>query len=304
MKKKHSNLVGSTTPEIAFARSELGRRLLAIQAEGPASSQGIADFILRNSVRVTALGIIELGNNCKVSAATVSRFARMLGFPNYSSMRSAVAEALQAALDPVDKLRHSIQRNEHASSPGIESLDYARANIDATRQGLAAADVDTAVSRINRARIVYVMGFGLSSHLAAMLALLLQPFCLHVVDVVAFGGNEVAAGRLMNIGEKDVLVAISFPRYAIDAVKLSGYARSRGAYVVTISDSLASPLSKAADLALVATCDHPILPSSATAALALIETLTASLMVANRKNLAKAAELTEAIAPYLLETLS
>jgi DNA-binding MurR/RpiR family transcriptional regulator len=65
---------------------------------------------------------------------------------------------------------------------------------------------------------------------------------------------------------------------------------------------MASPLSKLADTSLLARSDHPILPSSSTAALALMETIVASLMVANKKNVTKAAELTAAIAPYLLGT--
>lgn len=300
MKNKPTSSVGSTTPEIAFAQSGLGARLLAVQAEASASYSGIADFILRNSVRVTALGITELGQACNVSGATVSRFARAMGFASYAAMRSAVAEALQSALDPIDKLKNSIERSAHAAAPGIESLDYANANIDATRQGLTLAAIDQVVAKIGRAGTIYVMGFGLSSHLAGMLALHLQPFCPHVVDVVAFGGTEVAAGRLMNIADKDVLIAISFPRYAIDAIKLTGFAKAHGAYIVTITDSLASPLSKLADTSLLAKSDHPILPSSSTAALALMETIVASLMVANKKNVAKAAELTAAIAPYLL----
>jgi DNA-binding MurR/RpiR family transcriptional regulator len=295
------SLTGSTTPEIAFAQSELGARLMALQASGPASSHGIADFILRNSMRVSALGITELGHSCGVSAATVSRFARALGFTNYSAMRGAIAEALQAALDPIDKLRSSIERSAQASTPGIDSLDYASANIDATRRGLSEASIDKVVDKIGRARTVYVMGFGLSSHLAGMLALHLQPFCSYVIDVVAFGGTEVAAGRMMNITDSDVLIAIAFPRYALDVIKLAGFAKTRGAYVVSISDSMASPLSKLADLALLAKSDHPILPSSSTAAMALIETLVASLMVANKDNVTKATALTAAISPYLMQ---
>jgi DNA-binding MurR/RpiR family transcriptional regulator len=67
-----------------------------------------------------------------------------------------------------------------------------------------------------------------------------------------------------------------------------------------ITDSLASPLAKLADQPLLAKCNHPVLPSSGSAALALIETLAASLMVANKKNVVKAAELSAAIAPFLV----
>lgn len=304
MTKKTSTAARATTPEIAFARSELGVQLLALQADGPASSHGIADFILRNSVRVSALGITELAAHCDVSAATVSRFARSLGFANYSAMRSAIAEALQAGLDPVEKLRSSIERGSNTAHPGADSLDFALANLSATRQGLSSAELDQVVTRIDRAKTVYVMGFGLSAHVAGMLTLHLQPFCPEVVDVVAYGGTEVAAGRLMNITSKDVLIAISLPRYAIDAIKLASFAKSRGAYVLALTDSLASPLAKLADRSLLAKGEHPVLPSSSTAVIALVEVLVAALMVANKKNLGKAAELTAAIAPYLYDAKS
>lgn len=299
---KKSSGQPATTAEIAFAHSELGRQLLALQAGGSSSSHGIADFILRNSVRVTALGITELAGSCGVSAATISRFARSLGFANYSAMRSAVAEALQSGLDPIEKLRTSIERNTGATSPGADSLDFALANLSATRQGLSALDLDQVVARIDRAKTVYVMGFGLSAHVAGMLVLHLQPFCPFVVDVVGYGGTEVAAGRLMNITAKDVLIAISLPRYAADAIKLTTFARSRGAWVLALTDSLASPLAKLADRALLAKSDHSVLPSSSTAAIAVVEVLVAALMVTNKKNLSKAAELTTAIAPYLYDT--
>ena len=80
------------------------------------------------------------------------------------------------------------------------------------------------------------------NNLAALLALDLQPFCRQAINVVEFGGTEVAAGRLMNIGPKDLLIAISFPRYASDAVMLTRYARDRCAHVIALTDSMASPL--------------------------------------------------------------
>lgn len=289
----------STTPEIAFARSELGARLQQLRAEGSSTSAGIAEFILRNSVRASAMSINDLGASCGVSAATVSRFVRALAFTNYAAMRSAIAGALQDELSPIEKLRGSIERNTDASFPAGDSLDYASANIGATRTGLARAQLDQVIGAIVRAKTIYVMGFGLSAHVAAMLVLHLQPFCPFVVEVVAFGGTEVAAGRLMNITEKDLLITISFPRYSLDAIKLTAFARERGAVVVALTDSSASPLTAHADHTLLAKSDHAVLPSSSTAAVALVEALVCSLMVANRKNLARAAELSAAIGPYL-----
>lgn len=288
-----------SSPDAAFAQSPLGQTLMHVLTSGSASQRQIADYLLRNQMRVTALGIEELADSCQVSTATISRFARDIGQKNYSAMRSAMAETLQSLLQPVDKLRRTIQRRARATSPITESLEYAAANIAATSDALSPPAMQTVVRRLTRAKVVYVMGFGLSANLAGMLVQHLQPFCPHVVEVVGIGGSEVAAGHLVNLTAHDVLVVISFPRYTLDCIGLASFARDRGACIVALTDSPASPLAELADHALYAQSTHPVLPSSASTALAMIEALAVALMVSNKKNVEKAARLSEVIAAYL-----
>jgi DNA-binding MurR/RpiR family transcriptional regulator len=289
----------SASPDIGFAESSLGQALLRVLAEGSVSNRAIADHVLRNQVRVTALGIGELAEACDVSTATISRFARDLGFKNYAAMRGAVAETLQSVLQPVEKLRSTIARRAATASPALESLGYAEAAITATSRALAGAQIDRIGADLTKARAVYVLGFGLSSFLAGALAMHLQPFCRHVIEVAASGGTEVAASHLATITSKDVLVVISLPRYTLDAVSLTRFARDNGATIVSITDSPASPLAELGHHVLYAHSTHPVLPSSSSAALAVIEALAVSLMTSNKANVAKAARHTEAIAAYL-----
>jgi len=291
-------LSSAAAPDIGFAESGLGQALLRVLAEGSASNRAIADHVLRNQVRVTALGIGELAEACAVSTATISRFARDLGFKNYAAMRSAVAETLQSVLQPVEKLRTTIARRA-ASSPALESLGYAEAAITATSGGMDGDKIDRIGATLTKARAVYVLGFGLSSFLAGALAMHLQPFCRHVIDVAVGGGTEVAASHLATITGKDVLVVISLPRYTLDVVPLTRFARDSGATIVAITDSPASPLAELGHHVLYAHSTHPVLPSSSSAALAVIEALAVSLMTSNKANVAKAARHTGAIAAYL-----
>ncbi|MFL6657303.1 MAG: MurR/RpiR family transcriptional regulator [Massilia sp.] len=287
------------SPEVAFAESSLGEQLRRVLSEGSGSQRAIADYLLRNQVRVTALGIEELAEHCQVSTATISRFARDIGFKNYAAMRAEVAATLQSVLQPVDKLRNNIARRAGSTAPALESLEYAAANVKACGQALDLRELEQIVTVLTRARAVYVMGFGLSSQLAAMLALHLQPFCQQVIEVAGQGGTEVAAGHLANITARDVLVVISFPRYSLDVIRLAEFARQRDACVVSITDSPASALAELANHVLYAQSTHPVLPSSATAAIAVIEALVVSLMVSNKDNVAKAARLTDAISAWL-----
>ena len=291
--------IQSNSPEMVFAKSSLGEALMAVLQEGTASNKRIADYLLRNQVKVTALGIEDLAALCQSSTATVSRFARDMGFNNYAGLRNQIAETVQAVFQPVEKLRNTIENRNSTSSAASGSLQYATANIDAASHGLTDAVMTQVVARLTKATTVYIMGFGLSAHLAGMLALHLEPFCSHVVEVVGYGGTEVAAGHLSNITEKDVLIVISFPRYALDVIRLTQFARMHSTCIIAITDSAASPIAQLGDYLLLAPSNHAVLPSSSTAAVAVIEALVSSIMVSSKKNVEKAQRLSEALAAYL-----
>lgn len=303
----HPKPFASPLVDTAFAQSPLGFKLREVLADGRGSNVAIADFLLRNPVRATAWGIEELALNTQTSTATLSRFARTLGFDGYAALRSGMADALQHALQPVfqpvDKLRNALQRKDQSgrnSNPIIaESLEASVSNFQSAASSLNPAMLVATAHKILAAETVYTLGFGISAHLSAMLALDLQPFCRQAINVVEFGGTEVAAGRLMNIGPKDLLISISFPRYASDAVMLTRYARDRCAHVIALTDSMASPLAHWSHDVLLAPATHPVLSSSYTAALLVIEALVTSLMVSGDNQVAQAEKLTDAISAYL-----
>ena len=282
----------------AFAESNLGLALMQARGEGSSSQQVIAEALIRNPLQASAMSIEEMASFTGVSTATLSRFARAIGFAGYPDLRHALAATVQNVLRPVEKLRDTFERGPEAS-PLRSSLEATLANLRATAEGLSPQMLAGMAQRLADARCVYVMGFGLSAHLAGLLTLGLEPFCQRLVNVVGEGGTENAAARMMGIGRDDVLIAISFPRYSRDAVHLTRYGTDRGAWVIAMTDSVASPLQAHANEVLLAQAAHPVLSSSNTAALLVIEALVTALMVSNKDNVAKAAQLTEAISAYL-----
>lgn len=283
----------------AFARSELGSRLREQHQSGSTSNRAIADHLLRNPVVGASQSIEDLAAAAGVSTATLSRFARALGYGGFPELRLALADTVQGLLIPVEKLRGALTRSDE-DDPLRDGLQQSLGNVRATAEGIDPAAIGRIVKRLAAAQSIYVMGFGLSSHLASLLTLGLQPFCRQLVNVVEFGGTEVAAGKLMNIEAGDELIAISFPRYAADAVHLTRFAADRGAGVIAITDSIASPLAELADESLLAQSTHPILSSSNVAAVLVVEALVSAFMVSNADNVEKATRLTDAISAYLL----
>jgi DNA-binding MurR/RpiR family transcriptional regulator len=290
----------SVRADLAFVQSAFGQMLSTVRAEGSASHRSIADYLMRNPMRGTALKIEEMAEGCQVSTATISRFARDIGFASYGAMRSALAETLHSALQPVEKLRSSMARRKGAVSPGEASIEYARDNLATTQAGLPQQALDEVARKIRKANTVYVLGLGLSSSFASLLALHLQPYCKHVVEMAGTGGNETAAGRLVHIERGDVLVALSFPRYASDTMRLAQFARNNRATVVAMTDVPSAPMVPLSDHVLYAASAHGVLAGSYVAAVAVIEALVATLMVSNKANVRKAARLSEVIAEYVI----
>ncbi len=58
--------------------------------------------------------------------------------------------------------------------------------------------------------------------------------------------------QIRAIGEKDIMIGISFPRYSQRTVKALDYAKKRGAKVLSITDSELSPLVPLSDYKLLA----------------------------------------------------
>jgi DNA-binding MurR/RpiR family transcriptional regulator len=292
--------LGSRAPALAFSASAVGKALCAAQEHRSPANRRIADHVLRNPVRSSASSIEDLSSATQVSTATLSRFARAIGFAGYAEFRHALAETLQAVLLPVEKLRDSFARSGPEGALAARGLEATMSNVRTTAEGLSPLVLAEVAARLSKARVVYVLGFGLSAHLAGYLALGLEPFLGKVVNVIAYGGTEVAASKMMRIGADDALVAFSLPRYARDAIHLASFARDRGAHVIGITDSPASPLAKLADSLLLAEASHPVLSSSASAAMLVIEAVVAALMTSDPDNVAHAEALAEAVSGFVV----
>ncbi len=287
------------SPIEVFLQSPLGRELARQRSEGSAHHRRIAEFALRNPVMLASCGVEELAQATGTSAPTISRFARSLGFAGTAELRALAGAALAELLQPVDKLRASLgQRAQPALAAGAESTAL---NLQQASTALTPARLAQVAALLCRAQTVYVMGFGLSSHLAGILSLDLEAYLKRMVNVVEFGGSEVAAGRLMGITKRDVLVSICLPRYGRDALALTGYARDRGARVVAITDGPASPIAPLATHLLAAPVLHPVLSASLVGPLSVVEALAAAVMVSRAENVEAAAKLGDAIAAYLVQ---
>ncbi|WJN61695.1 MurR/RpiR family transcriptional regulator [Pseudomonas sp. SO81] len=285
--------------DLTVYTSPVMRKLASASPDLQPSLRKVADFILRHPLKAATLTIEELAQETSTSAAAVNRLARALKLSGFSALKAALVATLQDLVSPVDKLRNEMAQRPDGAFGLHEQIQVASGNLGTAANSNSPATFEAFVDCLIQARRIYILGFGNSAYMAGLAAANLVPYCADAVAISMEGGNENAAYRLAAITENDVLLAISLPRYSLDTIHLARFANERGARVLAITDSPASPLVRLAELVLFAPADHPMLISSNTVVLALIESLVAAVMTRNKEAVKLAAELTESVLSYL-----
>ena len=147
--------------------------------------------------------------------------------------------------------------------------------MDNLRASLAEIDKDEfeqIAEAVVNAKTVYIIGVRSSASLAMFLSFYLNLICGNVRHVQTSTASELFE-QIFRIGEGDVLIGISFPRYSKRTLKAIHYAKSRNATVVSITDSKASPIAQAADMSLIARSDMASFVDSLVAPLSVINAL-------------------------------
>lgn len=257
----------------------------------------MARWLIEHSVQAATLSIEEIARASNCSPATVNRVARKAGYGGFSDLKADLVRALHNAVDPVRKLRDDSHPDN--SSLFFRGVAYAQANLKMLSRSENCPDLGQAVDCIRGSECIYVLGMGMSSHLAAFFVDSILPFHRQTVALAGAGGSEQCYRRLCGITDRDMLLAVTLPRYSRHTVEIAAYAKERGATLIGVSDSRASPLLGYADLALCTPAAHPVLSSSYTATLALLEGLVTEVIHGTPDALTISAELTDSVLPYL-----
>lgn len=261
----------------------------------------VAQWMLRHTAQAATLSIEDIAEACGSSPASVNRLARAAGYAGFSDLKSQLAIVMRATIDPIEKLRDEKGRN--ALGATAQYVEMGKANLDKLNHENGNNDIADAAKLLSTKGRIYVLGFGLTSHVCGWFADALTPYSHSVSSLSISGGTEQSASRMSTIGKGDVLVAMSLPRYSRDTVHLAKFARERGATVIAIIDSHAAPLANEADLRLFVSAAHPVLPSSYVALQLLCEAIVAEVIRRNPAAVSMAAELAESVSFQLGTTI-
>ena len=249
-----------------------------INEKFPHMSKGhkaIAAFILEHYDQAAFMTAARLGRRLHVSESTVVRFASGIGYSGYPQMQAELAARVTSRLNAVDRM--GIRYAGRSQSEVIESvLTGDMDNIRATTESLDPAAFDAAVDILLNAKTVYVLGIRSCAPLAEFLSFYLNMIRGGIVLLKTASLSEVFE-QMLRIGGEDAIVGISFPRYSMRTLKALEFANDRNARVVTITDSIHSPMCLYSSCNLFAASDMVSIVDSLVGPLSVINALVVSL---------------------------
>ena len=101
--------------------------------------------------------------------------------------------------------------------------------------------------------------------------------------------------QLIRIDERDVIIGISFPRYSMRTLKALEFASNRKAKVITLTDSIHSPMNLYSSCNLIARSDMASIVDSLVAPLSVINALIVALCMKKQKEVVTTLESLEEI---------
>ncbi len=113
---------------------------------------------------------------------------------------------------------------------------------------------EIAVDTILKAKRIYIVGIRSCAPLASFLSFYLNLIFDNVHLLQTNSASELFE-QMIRIDEKDVIIGISFPRYSMRTLKAMEFANKRSAKVITLTDSIHSPMNLYSSCNLIARSD-------------------------------------------------
>lgn len=241
------------------------------------SQKSIATYISEHYDQAVFMTAAKLGETVGVSESTVVRFASFIGYTGYPELQMDLVSWVQDKMNVVQQVGSKYSGSSQSDilnsviNSDIEKLQH-------TLQNLDVAAFESAVDVLLNAKHVYITGLRSCEPLAAFLAFYLQMIRGDVILVNTTNVSEMFE-QMLRIGPEDAVVGISFPRYSMRTLKAMEFANDRNAKVITITDTIHSPMNLYSSCNLMARSDMVSIVDSLVAPLSVINALVVALCI-------------------------
>ena len=237
--------------------------------------KAVASYISDHYEQAVFMTAAKLGETVGVSESTVIRFAAGLGYEGYPEFQKELESWVKNKLNTVQKI--GTKYGKSTQSEILNSVLHADIEkIQDTLVSLDAVAFEAAVDIILEAETVYLVGVRSCEPLADFLHFYLNMIRGNIVLLKTTSVTEMFE-QMIRISERDAIIGISFPRYSMRTFKAMEFANDRNAKVITVTDSIHSPMNLYSSCNLLARSDMVSIVDSLVAPLSLINALVVAM---------------------------
>lgn len=208
-------------------------------SEMPPSQRHVADYILKMPFESAFFTLEQLSQKVTTSTTTVMRFALNLGYKGYSSFQKELQEFIRNRFNPNDRLDMKQDIIEQDSLLD-DCVKMQIQNIKRTSEYLNSDIINQCVDLIYRAKNIYTVGSRTSMAPAYYLYQSLNLLFGNAQFLNPNDGDVVE--KIVPIGEGDVVIAFSFPRYVMRTCEIMSMIVEQNAQAIAITDGYHAPL--------------------------------------------------------------
>ncbi len=235
----------------------------------------IAKFVLDNYDTAVFMTAAEIANAVGVSESTVVRFAVSVGYEGFPEFSKAMEIWYKSKMNTISMMGSTYSKESQSDLlNAVLKSDMKR--MEDTIANLDVEAFELAVDIIINARKVYVVGLRTCEPLAEFLHFYLNMIRDDVIMLKTTSASEIFE-QMIRINEDDCIIGISFPRYSMRTLKAIEFANDRNAKVITLTDSVHSPMNLYSSCNLLAQSDMVSIVDSLVAPLSVINALVVAL---------------------------
>lgn len=186
----------------------------------------------------------DLAETVGVHQATASRLARKLGFESYAGFRGALRDEFIAPIDPASRVRTTLEKTRN-SELLPELIEQEIGALSRLSDYVGAEQIEAAAAAMRGARKVFLFATGNADILAVMMERRLRRFGISVVCLRGDGRDY--AEQLLDLEDRDVLLAFAFRRQPRLYQRILDHAQGMGAVTIAIAGTIGPTLLPAAD---------------------------------------------------------
>lgn len=212
-----------------------------------------------------------LAQKYNLDPTTIVRTIQALGYKRYGEFAADLRSHFVARITPYAVMKSAVREKRSVADHVEHTLEVDSNNLNALRSQLDARRVLEIAKRIDRARRILVVGIDFAAPLSNLLAYGLVSIGYDAEAPVGSAGN--LHQKILLLGAKDLLIAISFGRCLQDTVDCVIRARDNQVPTFGLTDSEKSPIARFSDSCWITPTASPSFHGSYVAVVSAINAL-------------------------------